>query len=284
MVYDNAVAGPVTSAVLNNGNVNFNLSSATNISMVISGFGSLAISNVGTITLSGVNNYVGGTFLNAGSGLIVGNGSAIGVPNITSYGTAINPASFSTLSAVTLPYLNITGGTTQLLSDITTIGAQTYSNLILGSTVSGITTLISSNANINFLGKIDGATAKAQSLVANAGTGVVTIGDSVGSIARLNSITMTGSNINILADVLSAVGQTYNGNVFIGDASYIGRAPTVGFLFSGYSSYFQYSTPAITSSIKYLNMNPIFVRTLISEDPNVTFTGTVNDLVPNTHT
>ena len=284
VVYDNAVAGPVTSAVLNNGNVNFNLSSATNISMVISGFGSLAISNVGTITLSGVNNYVGGTFLNAGSGLIVGNGSAIGVPNITSYGTAINPASFSTLSAVTLPYLNITGGTTQLLSDITTIGAQTYSNLILGSTVSGITTLISSNANINFLGKIDGATAKAQSLVANAGTGVVTIGDSVGSIARLNSITMTGSNINILADVLSAVGQTYNGNVFIGDASYIGRAPTVGFLFSGYSSYFQYSTPAITSSIKYLNMNPIFVRTLISEDPNVTFTGTVNDLVPNTHT
>jgi hypothetical protein len=31
-------------------------------------------------------------------------------------------------------------------------------------------------------------------------------------------------------------------------------------------------------------MNPIYVRTLISEDPNVTFTGTVNDLAPNTHT
>ena len=95
---------------------------------------------------------------------------------------------------------------------------------------------------------------------------------------------MTGSNINILADVLSAEGQAYNGNVFIGDAAYIGRTPTVGFLFSGYSSYFQYSTPAITSTLKYLNMNPIFVRTLISEDPNVTFSGAVNDLVSNTHT
>ncbi|WP_216257219.1 MBG domain-containing protein [Polynucleobacter sp. AP-Melu-500A-A1] len=284
VVYDNAVAGPVTSAVTNNGNMNFNLSSAANIAMTIAGAGSVTISNSGPITLSGINNYVGGTTLNAGSNLIVGNGSAIGAPNIISNGSAINPTSFSTLSAVTLPYLNITGGTTQLLSNITTTGAQTYSDLILGSTVSGTTTLRTSNANINFMGKIDGATAKSQSLVANAGTGIVTIGDSVGSAARLNSIAMTGSSINILADIITAVGQTYNGNAFIGDAAYIGRAPTVGFLFSGYSSYFQYSTPAITSTIKYLNMNPIYVRTMISEDPNVTFNGTVNDLVPNTHT
>ena len=284
VVYDNAVAGPVTSAVLNNGNVNFNLSSASNIAMPISGTGNVTISNSGAITLSGINPYTGGTILNAGSSLIVGNSSAIGAPNITSIGTSINPASLSALSAVTLPYLNIIGGTTQLLSNITTTGAQTYSDLILGSTLSGITTLRTSNANMNFMGKIDGATAKSQSLVANAGTGVITIGDSVGSIARLNSITMTGSSINILADIITAFGQTYNGNTFIGDASYIGRTATVGFLFDGYNSYFQYSTPAITSSIKYLNMNPVNVRTLISEDPNVTFTGTVNDLVTNTHT
>ena len=284
VVYDNAVTGPVTSAVLNNGNVNFNLSSPSNITMVIAGPGSVTISNSGAITLSGINSYTGGNFLNAGSSLIAGNGSAIGLPNITSYGTAINPASFGTLSAVTLPYLNITGGTTQLLSNITTTGAQTYGDLILGSTLSGITTLRTSSANINFMGKIDGATAKSQSLVTNAGTGVVTIGDSVGSVARLNSISITGSSINILADIITAVGQTYNGNTFIGDASYLGRAPRVGFLFSGYSSYFQYSTPAITSTIKYLNMNPVYVRTMISEDPNVTFNGSVNDLVTNTHT
>jgi len=284
VVYDNAVAGPVTSAVLNNGNVNFNLSSASNIAMPISGTGNVTISNSGAITLSGINPYTGGTILSAGSSLIVGNSSAIGAPNITSIGTSINPASLSTLSAVTLPYLNIIGGTTQLLSNITTTGAQTYSDLILGPTVSGTTTLRTSNANINFMGKIDGVTEKLQSLFANAGTGVVTMGDSIGSIARLNSITMTGSSINILADVITAFGQTYNGNTFIGDASYIGRTATVGFLFDGYNSYFQYSTPAITSSIKYLNMNPVNVRTLISEDPNVTFTGTVNDLVTNTHT
>jgi hypothetical protein len=284
VVYDNAVSGPVTSAVLNNGNVNFNLSSPTNIEMVIAGSGSVTISNVGAITLSGINSYIGGNILNAGSSLIAGNSFAIGLPNIISNGTAVNPASFGTLSAVTLPYLNISGGTTQLLSNITTAGAQTYGDLILGSTVSGTTTLSTSNANINFMGKIDGATAKSQSLVTNAGTGVVTIGDSVGSVARLSSISMTGSSINILADIITAVGQTYNGNTFIGDASYLGRAPRVGFLFSGYSSYFQYSTPAITSTIKYLNMNPVYVRTMISEDPNVTFNGSVNDLVPNTHT
>jgi hypothetical protein len=31
-------------------------------------------------------------------------------------------------------------------------------------------------------------------------------------------------------------------------------------------------------------MNPVYVRTMISEDPNVTFNGSVNDLVTNTHT
>lgn len=282
VVYDNSVTGPVTSAVSNSGNLNFNLSSAATIGMPITGSGSITISNVGAVTLNGINAYTGGNTINGGASLIAGNSTAIGLPNIVSNGTAINPASFSTLSAVTLAYLNISGGAIQLLSDITTTGAQTYSDLILGS--AGTTTLSTTNANINFLGKIDGATAKTQSLVASAGAGVVTMGDSVGSIARLNSINIAGSSINILADVLSAVGQTYNGNAFIGDASYIGRTPTVGFLFSGYNSYFQYSTPAITSSIKYLNMNPIYIRTLISEDPNVTFTGTVNDLVPNTHT
>ena len=284
VVYDNAVAGPVTSQVMNNGNINFNLSSATNISMPISGLGSVTISNSGEVTLSGINSYSGGNFLNAGASLIAANGAAIGLPNITSYGTTINPAAFATASAVTLPYLNIVGGVTKLLSNIATTGAQTYADLVLGSTSGGVTTLSSANANINFMGKIDGVTAKSQSLQTNAGSGVITISDSVGSIARLNSITMTGSSINILGDVISAVGQTYNGNTFIGDASYIGRVPTVGFLFSGYNSYFQYSTPAITSTVKYLNMNPIYVRTLISEDPNVTFNGAVNDLVTNTHT
>ena len=283
-VYDDSVAGPVTSAVLNNGNVHFNLSTASDIAMPISGSGNVTISNSGVITLSGVNAFTGGTILNAGSSLIVGSNAAIGTPNITSNGTAFNPASLSALSAVTLPYLTITGGTVQLLSNITTTGAQAYSDLILGSTFSGITSLITTNANINFMGKIDGSIAKFQSLVANAGTGVITMGDNIGSVARLNSISMTGSTINILADVITAAEQTYSGNAFIGDATYIGRTATIGFLYPGYNSYFRYSTPAISSSLKYLNMNPIYVRTLISEDPNVTFTGTVNDLVTNTHT
>jgi hypothetical protein len=65
--------------VLNNGNVNFNLSSPTNIEMVIAGSGSVTISNVGAITLSGINSYIGGNILNAGSSLIAGNSFAIAI-------------------------------------------------------------------------------------------------------------------------------------------------------------------------------------------------------------
>ena len=284
VVYDNAVVGPVTSAVSNNGNLNINLAANTTMSMPIVGGGSVALSGTGVVTMSGTNSYSGGTILNPGSSLVVANASAIGTPNVTSNATALNPASFKVSSGVTLPFLNITGGTVQLMSDITTTGTQSYANLILAATGSGTTTMASNNANIVFNGLIDSANAKTQSLTVSAGTGSVMLGDSIGSVARLSRVIMTGRVIDILADILTADTQTYNGSVFIGDASYVGKTPTVGFLFNSRSNYFEYSTAGVTSTISYLNRNPIFVRTLISEDPSVTFNGSVNDLVTSTHT
>jgi hypothetical protein len=43
-------------------------------------------------------------------------------------------------------------------------------------------------------------------------------------------------------------------------------------------------TTILGSSIAKLNDNPLYVRTLISVDPSITFNDTVNDTVPNTHT
>jgi len=269
---------------LNNGNLNFNLSTNTSMLMPISGGGSVALSGEGVITMAGINSYLGGTILNSGSSLVVANAFAIGVPNVRSNATALNPASFKVSSGFTLPFLNITGGTTQLMSDITTVGTQSYANLILATTGSGTTTLASNNANIVFNGLIDSANAKAQSLTVSAGTGSVLLGDSIGSVARLSRVFVTGRVIDILADILTADTQTYNGSVFIGDASYVGKTPKVGFLFNSRANYFEYSAAGVTSTISYLNRNPLFVRTLISEDPSVTFNGSVNDLVTSTHT
>jgi hypothetical protein len=284
VVYDNAVAGPVTSAILNNGNLNFNLSINTSMLMPISGGGSVALSGEGVISMAGTNSYSGGTILNSGSSIVVTNASAIGAPNVRSNASALNPASFKVSSGVTLPFLNIAGGTTRLMSDITTVGTQSYGNLIFAATGSGTTTLVSNNANIVFNGLIDSANAKAQSLSVSAGTGSVVLGESIGSVARLSRVTVTAGVIDILADILTANSQTYNGAVFIGDAAYLGKTPTVGFLFNSRANYFEYSAAGVTSTISYLNRNPLFVRTLISEDPSVTFNGSVNDLVTSTHT
>ncbi|WP_114652568.1 beta strand repeat-containing protein [Polynucleobacter necessarius] len=288
VIYDAGVDGPVTSSISNSGNITISLPSATTISTSISGAGFVTIANSATITLDGDSSYTGGTIISAGAHLIAGSNNAIGTGSIMSNGTAINPASFATSSGIVLPAMNIAGGPIEIWSDITTAGAQTYdAGLLIGPSGSGLTTLTSSNANITFNSTLDGATDKSESLAINAGTGNVTFVDGVGSIARLNNLTVTGAQIYILADILTAVTQTYNGSIFIGDASYVGLTPTIGFLFTDqYRAYFEYSatTDVRASSIDCLNTNPIYVRTMISEDPSVTYNGSVNDTVDNTHT
>ena len=119
----------------------------------------------------------------------------------------------------------------------------------------------------------------------NSGSANIVIGDSVGSKARFNGLTATANNIYVLADILTAQTQIFNGSVFIGDLKYLGKTPTVGFLYqANYTPYFQYHSGSYVSRIDYLDANPIYIRTLISQDPVITFNGPVNDVVPNTHT
>ncbi|MBT8553179.1 hypothetical protein G6683_05485, partial [Polynucleobacter paneuropaeus] len=292
VVYDQALATTTAAVgsdvnVLDNGIMTISMpsSSPATLAMPISGIGTVGIANTGVITLSGSNSYSGGTSIAAGTSLIAGSSSAFGTGPVSSSGTVANPANFSAAPGVTLNSLSINGGATQLLSDITTSGAQTYgTNLIISGAGAGTTTLSSTgtNAPITFTGTIDAANSKSQSLLINA-TGRVTLGNSIGSNISLNNLTITGSSIYILADVLTAVSQAYNGPAFIGDNG------QTGFLFPSAGSsdygYFNYtSASGLTSAVSYKDLNPIYVRTLISTDPDITFNGSVNDTTINTHT
>ena len=279
--------------VANSGALNVNLSNAATMPMTINGSGIVTIAGSGRITLTGTNTYTGNTILNSGSSLVAGSNNAIGSGNIVS-----NGGSFGTSSGVVMPALNVSGAMT-LLSSITTTGAQSYGNLSLATIAVGlngstggnpnpvITLTSQDGGNINLLGTIDGVASKAQSLTVNAGSGVVTIGDSISSINRINSLDITGTSIYILADILTAISQTYNGNVLIGDASYLNKPKTVGFLQGSYNNCCVYTVGSTQSLVVYKpdpQVDKANIRTLISEDPEVIFNGTVNDVTPNTHT
>jgi autotransporter-associated beta strand protein len=267
--------------VVNNGSFGFSQSTAGTYSNNMSGTGTMVIGGTGTITLTGQNTQAGGTRIESGASVLIGATNALSGNRVTS-----DNGSFGIATGITLSSLDVTG-TVTLTTDIITTGAQTYDNIKFATSTDRISTLQTNNADITINGTVDGVQDKMQSSVIDAGTGVVTLGGSIGSIARLNDFTVTGSRINILADILTGMTQTYNGPVYIGNASYIGRPATVGFLYErSYIRYFDNdaNTAVVGSSIAKLNDNPIYVRTLISVDPSITFHNTVNDTVPNTHT
>jgi hypothetical protein len=131
--------------------------------------------------------------------------------------------------------------------------------------------IASTNAAIRFNGTIDAASAKSASLRIDAGTGEVTIGDSVGSTIPLQNLYVVGGKINLLADVLTASEQTYMGSTTIGSN---GRD---GFLAAMFT---RKTRPEPT----FISAAPRFTRTLISMDPMVRFVGQVNPDVVGSYT
>ena len=281
VVYDDAVRGPVTSNMANSGLVDFNLTNDTSIQMDISGTGSLRISGAGKITLTGDNSYTGSTSITSGSKLVAGSDAALGSnPQIIT-----NGGFFGTSAGVQLPSLTATGGVIKLTSDITTAGPQAYEDIVLAkSNTANTLSLASTNSDITISGTINDSVAKTSSMIINAGTGDVILGDSIGNVARFNSLTVTGRSIFILADILTGTTQTYNGMIKIGSGTYIGKQFVEGFLFSTHNQYFKYGSGAAASSYDYRNNDSRYVRTLISEDPMITFNGTVDDVAEYTHT
>ena len=228
----------------------------------------------GALTLSGVSSFTGETVLNA-SQLILANANALGSSTVVS-----SSGSLEVANGIALSSLRIIGPVT-ITSDVVTIGTQTYEGVVTIAPKAGNTAemrnyvnelispagvrIASTNAAIRFAGTIDAASAKSASLRIDAGTGVVTIGDSVGSRIPLQNLYVVGGRINLLADVLTASEQTYIGATTIGNN---GRG---GFL-SVNGMFTRETRPEST----FVSASPQFTRTLMSMDPMVRFIGQVN--------
>jgi autotransporter-associated beta strand protein len=276
----NLIAGvqSIPGDIVNNGSFGFNQSTAGSFTHNMSGSGTMVIAGTGVITLTGTNTQAGGTQINAGASLMIDSANALSGNQVQS-----NNGSFGIADGIVLSSLGITGSVT-LTSDIITSGAQSYDNVKLAPSSDNLTTLQTTNSNIRITGTLDATVGKIQSITINAGSAEVTLGDSIGSIARPNKLTVTGSRIFILADILTGDKQEYNGATSIGDGTYLGRAFVKGFLFDSHYQYFEYTQADSTSSIDYFNNDPRYVRTLVSKDPSVTFNGTVDDVTDYTHT
>ncbi|MBU3605081.1 S-layer family protein, partial [Polynucleobacter sp. AP-Kaivos-20-H2] len=266
VVYDagNLTALTPTSAITDNGTLSFTGSTATSFANTVSGTGSISQSGTGALTLTGTNTYSGGTNLASGSSLVAGSSSALGTGALTSSG-----GSFGTTS-VTLPSLTINGAVT-LTTGITTTGNQSYNGTVSLNNTSGTTTLSSSAGNISFASTLN-AGAASQSLILSAAAGQVSFNGQVGvatqtynagtqsysptsyssyqsqSSNNLMSLTVTANTINLNADISTGSTQTYNGALLVGDNGSNGAT-----------------------------------RVLLSEDPAITFNGTVNDAASGTH-
>lgn len=221
----------------------------------------------------------------------------------------------------------VVDGDVTLISDIRTSGDQFFladvSLLPTGEFAERNTstiTLESAAGHISLLGGVDSAVDKLYSLhvLTESADKRITLGGSIGEgngyvdgvadFARPFDVTIEAGrrvvdtdedgnpiyaydgDIWILADVLTANEQTYNGAVKIGNNG------EVGFLYDYYTDLvveqmngedhlkFDEYDYKVNLTPDLLDNDPLFARILISEDPRVTFNGTVDDLIENTHT
>ncbi|WP_415835958.1 beta strand repeat-containing protein, partial [Polynucleobacter paneuropaeus] len=266
VVYDaaNLTSLTPTSAITANGTLSFTGSTATTFANTVSGTGSISQSGTGALTLTGGNSYSGGTSLGSGSNLIAGSSSALGTGALNSSG-----GTFST-SGVTLPNLTVNGAVV-LASNITSSGNQAYNGAVTINNSTNSTTLKSFAGNITFASTLNAGTTN-QSLELSATAGQVTFNGQVGvatqtyntgtqsyspttyasyqsqSSNNLSNLTVSANTINLNADISTRLTQIYNGSLLVGDNG--SNGPT---------------------------------RVLLSEDPAITFNGTINDTVAGTH-
>ncbi|QWD07055.1 filamentous hemagglutinin N-terminal domain-containing protein [Polynucleobacter paneuropaeus] len=266
VVYDaaNLSALTPTSAITDNGTLSFTSGLPTTFANNVSGTGAIAQSGAGALTLTGGNSYSGGTTLAAGSSLIAGTSSALGTGALNSSG-----GTFST-SGVTLPNLTVNGAVV-LASNITSSGNQAYNGAVTINNSTNSTTLKSFAGNITFASTLNAGTTN-QSLELSATAGQVTFNGQVGvatqtyntgtqsyspttyasyqsqSSNNLSNLTVSANTINLNADISTRLTQIYNGSLLVGDNG--SNGPT---------------------------------RVLLSEDPAITFNGTINDTVAGTH-
>jgi autotransporter-associated beta strand protein len=255
VVYDSPAVGTTTSTIVANGVLGFSSASNFTLANNVSGSGSMNLTGSGTLTLSGNNTFTGGVNINS-SPLNIASVSALGTAPVTSSGGSISVQPGLTLSSLTV------NGAVKIASDISTTGAQSYNGAVTiaaGSSLAGVQ-LTTANGNITFNSTLN-SDAGNRSLIINAGTGTVLFGDKVGNLplnyaaysanglgANLYDLSVQASRIVIKGDIQTLDAQIYRGAISISDNG----------------------TNGLT-------------RNLISVDPSITFTTTIDDVAPNTH-
>jgi hypothetical protein len=156
-------------------------------------------------------------------------------------------------------------GSIRIRKDIRTAGVQLYDGNVVIDPESGSTvSLTSSNANITFNGLLDGTSkVSASNLTVNAGTGTVTLSDSVGSVNPLGRLEVRAAQIIIKGDILTLLQQRYFGDVTVSDN---GRD---GFLYDLFIS----NTKPVD---QFRTISRVKTRTFMSMDPLVEFNNKVD--------
>jgi hypothetical protein len=286
VIYDSALVGTTGSSIVNNGEINFTGSNNFNFSNNVSGTGAINQSGAGTLTVSGNNAGFTGNLVLTNATTLLGSLHAISGGAVVSDNGSLGTVAGTTIQSLLVNTPNGIAGSSnlQLVSNVMSIGAQVYNaNIILNPSSGSMITLTSNNAGIAFNGTIDSPAALATqysdtpnslSVVA---AGTVLIGNSVGSLLGadgvlhgLNSLTITAPRIELTADILTKYRQTYDGSVFVGDNG------NVGFLLDKYIAVVGLNPTTVQNSLD--GKNRVNARTLISEDPSVTFSGSINDL------
>jgi hypothetical protein len=252
--------------------------------------GAIAIDTTGTTTFSSTVNASSLTTNTGGTTSLGGNVTTSGAQTFNDAVYLTNAVTFT--APIVDFYRALTGNANSALiinainamnlrADITTAGNQTYNNDV---TVAGNISMTSTGGSISFMNKVLSQANQSYSLTVTAAN-LITMTDSVGIAVTttgatlplthaLANLTVTAPNIHILGDVLTRINQLFTGAVSIGDNGAKGAL-------------YEYYMTLLTSidPLKELPvlLDPKYARTLISIDPQIKIVGTVDDLVPNTH-
>lgn|GEM_PF-1655124 len=293
VVYDADIVGQTGSILQNNGRINLRAATDFELGNSLTGSGVFGQVGQGILTVAGSSAGFNGS-LDIGSGrVVIGSVNALGAtPTITSNGGTLaiardvngDPLVLNSISVTGPINLGALGGATT--GSIYTTNDQTYNGaltfLSTGSAgvpnadptlaVAAVPNFSATNGNIRFDGTVSaglGSKGAERSLIVEAANGTVTFNDQVGMnliASRVPFFTknwssyagnqdhnpytleVTANRIELFADVTTFETQTYNGAVWIGNNRSNGN-----------------------------------IRLLVSLDPAITFTGTVDD-VDGSHT
>jgi autotransporter-associated beta strand protein len=267
---------------------------------VLSGVGGSLNLILGQQTLSGPNSYGGITHLLGGTLSLGANNALPGGSPLWIDGGSLNMAGYSTATTASVQVTSglITGGGLLTAGSLNITGPWSLgANIIINSnivlptalTLMGDSSLSSSSGSITITGTVDNGVATGSSARAPRLTYVpfdlelkaanqITLSGAIGSTSRINALTVQSPLISLNADITTVNAQTFQGDVEVGDTS------SAGHNFSQLTPDLVRTTGYQSFDSKYVSdKQASLVRTLISSEPNITFTGKVDDSVANTH-